>query len=231
MMVMTAKVDLKKILLIIAAVAALLAFPILYCMKLFHITIELGFVEGILDDSFSIQEIYTFFADKNVDLSGKYELSEKVAETLSPLKAPAIVTLVFLALMLVMVLAVFFCSAFTNSRKVNLCFSILGAASVIGLMASFSNMTGLVIDGTVGLEKIANALLADNGSILGSIASSLGLGGIINVIGELKLFQLTSATMGVLFVFVFIAVWSLSFILIELDEVKAPKAKKQKKQK
>ena len=45
---------------VIAAVAALLAFPALWFMKLLHITIELGFMEGFLDDSFSINDIYKF---------------------------------------------------------------------------------------------------------------------------------------------------------------------------
>ncbi len=216
---------------VIAAVAALLAFPALWFMKLLHITIELGFMEGFLDDSFSINDIYKFFADKNFDPNTAFKLSENVSEVLAPLKAPAIVTLVFLVLTLVLVLAVFFCSALTNARKTNLVLSISGAASVIGLMASFSNLTSTVIDGTVGVDAILNAVFADAGNVIGTIASLLGLGSVASALGTLRTLQLTSATMGVLFIFIFIAVWTLSFILIDLDEVKAPKAKKQKKQK
>ncbi len=216
---------------VIAAVAALLAFPALWFMKLLHITIELGFTEGFLDDSFSLNDIYKFVADKKFDPETAFKLSENVAEVLAPLKTPAIVTLVFLALTLVMVLAVFFCSALTNARKTNLVLSLCGGASVIGLMASFSHLTSLIIDGTVGIDKILNAVFADAGNILGTLASLLGLGSAAGALGTLRVFQLTSATIGVLFIFIFIALWSAAFILIEMDEVKVPKAKKQKKQK
>lgn len=214
-----------------AAVAALLAFPALWFMKLLHITIELGFTEGFLDDSFSINDIYSFLGDKKFDPDTAFNFSENVTEVLAPLKTPAIITLVFLILTLVMVLAVFFCSALTNARKTNLVLSLIGAVSVIGLMTSFSSLTSLIIDGTVGIDKILNAVLADTGNIIGTIASLLGLGSAASALGTLKTFQLTSATMGVLFIFIFIALWTLAFILVDMDDVKAPKAKKQKKQK
>ncbi len=214
-----------------AAVAALLAFPALWFMKLLHITIELGFTEGFLDDSFSINDIYKFLGDKKFDPDTAFKFSENVTEVLAPLKTPAIVTLVFLVLTLVLVLAVFFCSALTNARKTNLVLSIFGAVSVIGLMTSFSSLTSLIINGTVGIDKILNAVLADAGNVIGTIASLLGLGSAASALGTLKTFQLTSATMGVLFIFIFIALWTLAFILVDMDEVKAPKAKKQKKQK
>lgn len=216
---------------IVAALAALLTFPALFFMKLLHITVDLGFVDGFFDDSFSINDFYGFIKDKNIDLNSEFQLSENIAETLAPLKTPAIVTLVFLGLMLVMILAVFFCSAFTNACKVNLVFGVLGAASVIGLMASFSNMTSLIIDGTVGIDKILNSVFADSGTILGSIASLFGAGSLVSVIGEIKVLQLTSATMAVLFIFVFVIFWSAAFILIDMDEYKTPKAKTQKKKK
>lgn len=216
---------------VIAAVAALLAFPALWFMKLLHITIELGFTQGFLDDSFSLNDIYKFFEGKNFDPENAFNFSENVAEVLAPLKTPAIVTLVFLALTLVLVLAVFFCSALTNARKTNIVLSLTGAASVIGLMASFSHLTSLIIDGTVGIDKILNAVFADAGNLLGTLASLLGLGSAAGAIGTLRVFQLTSATVGVLFIFIFIALWSAAFVLIDMDEVKVPKAKKQKKQK
>ncbi len=216
---------------VIAAVAALLAFPALWFMKLLHITIELGFTQGFLDDSFSLNDIYKFFEGKNFDPENAFNFSENVAEVLAPLKTPAIVTLVFLALTLVMVLAVFFCSALTNARKTNIVLSLTGAASVIGLMASFSHLTSLIIDGTVGIDKILNAVFADAGNLLGTLASLLGLGSAAGAIGTLRVFQLTSATVGVLFIFIFIALWSAAFVLIDMDEAKVPEAKKQKKQK
>ncbi len=216
---------------VIAAIAALLTLPALWFLKLIHIGIELGFMEALFDDSFSIDQIYDFFKDKSAELSGKLELSERMAEVLAPLKTPAIVTLVFLALVLVSILAVFFCSALTNARKVNLGLSIFGAASTIGLMASFNHMTSLIVDGTVGLEKIINTALTDSDSVIAQIAGLFGAGGLVNAIGELRVLQLTDATTAVLFIFVFIALWTAAFMFIDMDEYKAPKVKKQHKKK
>ena len=216
---------------VIAAIAALLTIPALWFLKLIHIGIELGFVEGLFDDSFSINQIYNFFKDKTIDLDGKLELSEKMAEVLAPLKTPAIVTLVFLALMLVAILAVFFCSALTNARKVNLGLSLFGAASTIGLMASFNHMTSLIADGTVGLETIINTALTDSESLIAQIAGLFGAGGLVNLIGQLKILQLTDATVAVLFIFLFVALWTAAFIFIDMDEHKMPKQKKQPKKK
>lgn len=216
---------------IIAAVAALLAFPALFFIKLIQITVDLGFVEGYFHDSFAVYDFFDFIKDKNIDFDKDFTIPANLAETLAPLKARAITALVFLCLMIVAILAVFICSAFTNARKTNLCLSVFGAVSVVGLMISFNSMTSLVVDGTVGLDAIINALLADTGTVLGSLASGFGLGGLVGVIGELKALQLTSATMAVLFLFIFIAIWTAAFILIDLDEYKAPKVKKQTKKK
>ncbi len=216
---------------VIAAIAALLTIPALWFLKLIHIGIDLGFIDGIFDDSFSLNQIYDFFKDKNVDFSDGFELSEKLAEVLAPLKTPAIVTLVFLAFTLLSVLAVFFCSALTNARKVNLGLSLFGAASSIGLMAAFNNMTSLIADGTVGLDKIINAALTDSDSVIAKIAGLFGAGGFVDFIGELKVLQLTDATTAVLLIFIFIALWTAAFIFIDMDEHSLPKQKKQPKKK
>ena len=222
---------------VIAAIAVLLTIPALWFLKLIHVGIDIVALEyflpegGLFDDSFSLNQIYNFFKDKNLDFISEFELSEKMAELLAPLKTPAIVTLVFLALMLVSVLAVFFCSALTTARKINLGLSLFGAASTIGLMASFNHMTSLIADGTVGLDKIINTLLTDSESVIARIAGLFGAGGLVNFLGEVKVLQLTDATTSVLLIFVFIAMWTAAFIFIDMDEYKMPKQKKQHKKK
>ncbi len=217
---------------VVAALGALLVFPVLYFQKFIHIVIDLGFMDGYFDDAFSISRIVNFFNSNGgaPDMS-KLELTPRVAEVLAPLKTPAIVTLVFACLFIVMTLAVFFCSAFTNAKKVNLVFSVLGIITVIGTIASFNSMTDLVISGEVPLGNIINAIMADSGSALASIGAALGLGGAVDIIGELIILQLSTAFILSIFIFFFEALWALSFILIGLDEHKAPKEKKTKKAK
>lgn len=215
---------------IVAAAAALLAFPALYFLKLIRIVMELGFADGFFDDAFSVEDVVHFIRDYNVDLSSEgLGLSENVIKILEPLKAPAITTLVFLCLTVVMVLAVFFCSAFTNAKKVNLAFSVLGVVTAIGAIASFNSMTDIVISGQLPLSQIIDALLTGSGSAIAGIAGMLGAGSLFEFVGELKILQLSSAVVTVLLIFVFEIIWTLSFILINLDEVKTPKATKTKK--
>lgn len=215
---------------IVAAAAALLAFPALYFLKLIRIVMELGFADGFFDDAFSVEDVVHFIRDYNVDLSSKgLGLSENVIKILEPLKAPGITALVFLCLAIVMVLAVFFCSAFTNAKKINLIFSALGGIAVIGAIASFNSMTDIVISGELPLSTIIDEILKGSGNTIASIAGLLGAGSLTSVIGELKILQLSSAVVTVLLIFVFEIIWTLSFILINLDEVKTPKATKTKK--
>lgn len=215
---------------IVAAAAALLAFPALYFLKLVRIVMELGFADGFFDDAFSLEDVVHFIRDYNIELNSEsLGLSESVIKTLEPLKAPAISTLVFLCLTVVMVLVVFFCSALTNAKKVNLAFSVLGVVTAIGAIASFNSMTDIVISGQLPLNQIIDAFLTGSSNAIAGIAGMLGAGSLFEFVGELKILQLSSAVVTVLLIFVFEIIWTLSFILINLDEVKTPKATKTKK--
>lgn len=215
---------------IVAAASALLAFPALYFLKLVRIVMELGFADGFFDDAFSLEDVVHFIRDYNIELNSEgLGLSENVIKTLEPLKAPAISTLVFLCLTVVMVLAVFFCSALTNAKKVNLAFSVLGVVTAIGAIASFNSMTDIVISGQLPLNQIIDAFLTGSSNAIAGIAGMLGAGSLFEFVGELKILQLSSAVVTVLLIFVFEIIWTLSFILINLDEVKTPKATKTKK--
>lgn len=215
---------------IVAAAAVLLAFPALYFLKLVRIVMELGFADGFFDDAFSLEDVVHFIRDYNIELNSEsLGLSESVIKTLEPLKAPAISTLVFLCLTVVMVLAVFFCSALTNAKKVNLAFSVLGVVTAIGAIASFNSMTDIVISGQLPLNQIIDAFLTGSSNAIAGIAGMLGAGSLFEFVGELKILQLSSAVVTVLLIFVFEIIWTLSFILINLDEVKTPKATKTKK--
>lgn len=215
---------------IVAAMAALLAFPALYFLKLIRIVMELGFADGFFDDAFSVEDVVKFIRDYNIQLNSEsVNLSENVIKTLEPLKATAITSLVFLCLTVVMVLAVFFCSALTNAKKVNLVFSVLGAITAIGTIASFNSMTDIIISGELPLNKIIDAFLSGSGNAIASIAGMLGAGSLFEFVGELKILQLSSAVVTLVIIFIFEIIWTLSFILISLDEVKTPKAVKTKK--
>ena len=215
---------------IVAALAALLTIPALFFIKLFQITVHLGFTDGYFHDSFALYDFYKIIQDRGINAED-FALTGNFAKTLAPLKVPAIFTLVFLCLMIVMILAVFFCSALTNARKVNIVLAVLGAISVIGLMVSFDQMTKVIVNGTVGLDAIINSLFADSQTTLGTLAALLGVGSLVSVIGELEALRLTSATIIVLFIFIFVAIWAAAFVLIDMDEQSIPKEKKQQHKK
>lgn len=215
---------------VIAALAALLIVPALWFLKMINFAIETPV--GIIADEFSLDEIYKMIQD--FGLSGKkIQITENLAAVLAPLKAPVITTIVFIVLMLLMMLAVLICSVFTNSRKLNLIFSVSGIVSTIGVMISFGKTTSLITEGPVGLDKIINALAADSESTIIKLITFFigGIGDAVNSILRLLTLQLTDGTVATLFIFIFIALWTAAFMLIDMDENKMPKQKKQPKKK
>ncbi len=198
----------------VAALAALLTVPTLYYLKIVHVVIEFGFMDGFLDDSFSVKQLVDIFSD-----DGKgFRLPELAPETvrlLAPLKSPFIVTCVFACLTAAMILAVFICSALTNAKRVNCCLAAGGAAATLGTIISFNAMTSKVVDGTVSLSALINANLSGSASTLGKLAGLFGVGDALDSFGELVLLRLHSAVICVMIIFIFILLWSLAFVLVE----------------
>lgn len=215
---------------VIAALAALLIIPAVWFLKMINFAIETPV--GIIADEFSLNEIYKMIQDFDFG-SREFQMTERLAAVLAPLKAPAIITIVFIVLTLLMMVAVFVCSAFTNSRKLNLIFSVSGIVSTIGVMISFGKTTSLITEGPAGLDKIINALAADSESTIIKLITLFigGIGDAVNSILRLLTLQLTDGTVATLFIFIFIALWTAAFMLIDMDENKIPKQKKQTKKK
>ncbi|HBL41290.1 MAG TPA: hypothetical protein DDY98_06900, partial [Ruminococcaceae bacterium] len=165
----------KAVYRVVSALLAALTIPALYFLNFIHYTIELKVTEGYLNDNITLQQIFNIIGD-GLGKSTFKPLGSHVLETLQPLKASAIVTAVFLVLMVLMILAVFFCSVFTNAHKVNLAFAFVGFAATIGAMTAFNHMTSLIIGGTVPISSILNAFLADSSSMIAGIAAMLGAG-------------------------------------------------------
>ena len=214
----------KAVYRVVSALLAALVIPALYFLNLIHYIIELKVTEGYLNDNVTTQElinIITDFFQKNEHKG----IGTHLAATLQPLKASAIVTVVFIVLMLLMVLAVFFCSALTNARKVNLIFACTGLAATIGAMAAFNHMTSLIIDGPVPVGNILNAAMADSTSLIAGLGALFGAGGVSEYIGELVLLRLGSAFTATVILFAFIVLWTVAFLLVDLDpDAKAKKS-------
>ena len=217
----------KAVYRIVAALSAALTIPALYFLNLIHYVVKLNVTEGYLDDNITTQQMITLITD-HLKGSDRKPLGANVIAALQPLKPSAIVTVVFIALMLLMILAVLFCSALTNARKVNLIFAGVGLSAAIGAMASFNHMTSLIVNNTVGVGDILNAFMADSTSSLAGIASMLGLGGATELLGELVLLRLGSAFIAVVLIFGFIIVWTISFLLVDADPNAAENAKIKK---
>ncbi len=198
---------------VVAALAALLTVPVLYYLKIVHIVIEFGFMDGFLDDSFSVKQLIEVFGgDDGFKLP---ELAPEVIELLAPLRTPFIVTCVFACLTAALILAVFICSALTNAKRVNCCLAAGGAAATLGTIISFNAMTSKIVDGTVSLSALINAGLSGSASTIGKLAGLFGAGDALDSFGELVLLRLHSAVICVMIIFIFILLWSLAFVLVE----------------
>lgn len=217
----------KAVYRVVSALLAALIFPALYFLNLIHYIIELKITEGYLNDNIVLQEIINIVTDF-LKKSDHKPMGAHMTEMLQPLKASAIVTAVFIVLMLLMALAVIFCSAFTNARKVNLCFAAAGLIATIGAMAAFNHMTSLIIDGTVSVSAILNAAMSDSTSFLAGVGALFGAGGLTEYIGELVLLRLGSAFTATVILFSFIIAWTVSFLVIEIDPDAADNAKVKK---
>ena len=222
----------KAVYRVVSALLAALVFPALYFLNLIHYIIELNITEGYLNDNVTLQQLINIISDALK--TERKPLGAHMLETLQPLKASAIVTAVFIVLMLLMVLAVIFCSAFTNAHKVNLGFACGGLVSTIGAMAAFNHMTALIINGTVSVGAILNAALADSTSVLAGIGAFLGAGSASEVIGKLVLLRLGSAFTATVILFLFIILWTVAFLVVDMspdagDEAKVKKLNKEKK--
>ncbi len=217
----------KAVYRVVSALLAALVVPALYFLNLIHYIIELKVTEGYLNDNVTTQELINIFTDFHKKGGGK-GVGTHLAEALQPLKASAIVTVVFIALMLLMVLAVFFCSALTNARKVNLVFACVGFASTIGAMAAFNHMTSLIINGPVTVASLLNAAMADSTSFIAGVAAMFGAGSLSEVIGDLVLLRLGSAFTATVILFGFIILWTVAFLAVELDPDAGDNAKVKK---
>ncbi len=206
----------KAVYRVVSALLAALTIPALYFLNFIHYTIELQVTEGYLNDNITLQELCNLFSS-GAKMPDFKAMGEHLAQTLQPLKVSAIVTAVFLVLMVLMILAVFFCSVFTNAKKVNLTFSLVGFAATIGAMTAFNHMTSLIINGTVPVSDILNALMADSSSLLAGIGAMLGAGSLSSVIGDLVLLRLSSAFTATVILFLFIVIWTVAFVLVDLS--------------
>ena len=217
----------KAVYRVVSALLAALTVPALYFLNLIHYIVELTVTEGYLDDNVTMQQLINMFNDF-FRSGGHKPLGAHVLEALRPLRASAIVTVVFIALMVLMVLAVFFCSVFTNARKVNLTFACVGFASTIGAMAAFDHMTSLIINGTVSISSVVNAAMSDSSSFIAGLGALFGAGNLTDVLGKLVLLRLGSGFTTTVILFGFIALWTAAFLLVDLDPDAADNAKAKK---
>ncbi len=211
---------------VVAALLALCVFPAAYFLSFFKFAIS-AVVMNIADDV-SIHSAVKFFADPDSpagallrDTGGFWK-----NEWIEPLKPAGISFLVFFALALVLALVIFFFAAFSNKRLVVTCLGVAGVLAMIGVYISFGRFAAPLLDGTITLTSIIST---EELSFLLSITVSL-LGSVV----ELKMFQLTSATLVMSLIFAGIAIWGLAFIITQ-DENERKKerelraAKKKKK--
>ncbi len=134
---------------------------------------------------------------------------ETVLQSIEPIRAPLIACLVFLALAVVLALAVFFVSAFSKNRTVGTTLAGGGLLSMIGLSISFHYLAVPLLAGKVTIASfIPNALVAK----------------IMSAAAKLSIFQLSTGFYLVLFLYIAMVLWGVANWLVALGENKTKKA-------
>jgi hypothetical protein len=135
---------------------------------------------------------------------------------LEPYKARLIAVVVLFGIALVAALFVFIWSICSNKRIPVLVASALGIVSAISMTGVFNSVAKLLMDGTINVIELftSNWIISLLGEII--VVDYIGFAGFHNAI---------------IFLFVGIIVWTLSFYLVELGEPKEEKSKEKVKKK
>lgn len=210
---------------IVTALLAIAVPFVTYFMNMIYYVVEstvfglLAQLQGNSDDdgsTYGYLGFHSFFKEGGFYelIKGRTESKESLTalwETLEPVRAALIVTVVFLALIVITALAIFFVSIFSNSKKVPLFMSWFGLACAVGMFISFRYVSNPLTDGTISLASFFDSVLAKL---------------ILPYVASISVLNLSSAWVMILVIFTCIAVWTGAQLIITVGD--KPKAKKAK---
>lgn len=207
----------KYVFRIVNALLAAAIFPATIFLEFVLLRISTTLFDAGLEESITIKFIIDVITGKedmwhNIIFSGDGSFAWPAA--LDPIKSKLIAVVVLFGVALVAALFVFIWSICSNKRIPVLAASGVGIASAISMTAVFNSAAKLLMDGTINVVEIftSSKLVAMLGELI--VVDYIGFAGFHNAI---------------IFLFVGIIVWTLSFYLVELGEPKEEKVKVKKK--
>ncbi|MDD6275918.1 MAG: hypothetical protein PUB20_03745 [Clostridia bacterium] len=209
---------------IVTFLLAASVFPITFCMVFVRILVSISedsslytllstFMKETLNSrlelDFSIKELFGYIQDGKFTFAGMTFDSSSIPEGLIVAKGWLIASAVLLVIALLIALVIMGCALFTKAHKTVMCLSAGGAVSMFAAMCCFNRFGKPYVTGAVNIGKIlSEAMIGDDGGLLGSIGSSV-LDGAINI----DIFQLGNFAVTVLIVFLALLTWSGAYYL------------------
>ncbi len=209
----------KYVFRIVNALLAAAIFPAVVFLEFILFRVSTTLFEAGLEESITIKFIIDVLTGKEEMWYNLITLNEggfAFPAALEPYKARLIAVVVLFGIALVAALFVFIWSICSNKRIPVLVASALGIVSAISMTGVFNSVAKLLMDGTINVVELftSNWIISLLGEII--VVDYIGFAGFHNAI---------------IFLFVGIIVWTLSFYLVELGEPKEEKSKEKVKKK
>lgn len=205
---------------VVTAISAIAMFPLFYFGKLLTFEITHTALSDLLNNFKDEANKTLEVTYDSIRLSTIGELIDTIkgfmkdGETIeidlwgNELYRPAVVAAILIAIALVIALVIFFVAIFSNKAKIVAGLSGAGLLFTFGAYGSFTwFLADKLLSGEVSLAQLFN--------IDGVIISAL-----MSYIGEVTIFRLDSAFFSVLFLMLFIFIWSLSVIFVNASDEK-----------
>lgn len=209
----------KYVFRIVNALLAAAIFPAVVFLEFILFRVSTTLFEAGLEESITIKFIIDVLTGKEEMWYNLITLNEggfAFPAALEPYKARLIAIVVLFGIALVAALFVFIWSICSNKRIPVLVASALGIVSAISMTGVFNSVAKLLMDGTINVVELftSNWIISLLGEVI--VVDYIGFAGFHNAI---------------IFLFVGIIVWTLSFYLVELGEPKEEKSKEKVKKK
>lgn len=205
---------------VVTAISAIAMFPLFYFGKLLTFEITHTSLSDLLNNFKAEGEKALEVTYDSISLSTIRELIDtlkgfmKEGETVNidlwgnEIYRPAIIAAAFIVLALVLALVIFFFAVFSNKPKV---IAGLSGAGLLCSFAAYGSFTWFLADKLISGEISLAQLFSVDGVIISAL---------IGFLGEVTIFRLDGAFYSILFLMLFILVWSLSVIFVNKSDEK-----------
>lgn len=201
---------------IVNALLAAVAFPIILLMDFIYFRIGTTVVDAGLHDTLSVMDIIDIIRGEHYFsfiFDGIKSSSFTWPEAFDLINGRLITSGVCLVLVIVAVIFIIVWSICSNNRIPVIAASVFGLVSTIVMTACFKSAASVITTGVIGVKDVLSGGLLT--SILGSLV-------------KIEAISLAGFQNGLVFLFVFLLVWTACYYLIEIGEDKEAKIKTDK---